>query len=69
MDKAEETLDPNQARDVINQADAQVWNEVHSLVLYQRPQQTAVKSNLVNVGSFGFEQPDYTKIGFASNPS
>jgi len=30
---------------------------------------TAVKANLANVGSYGFAQPDYTKIGFTSNPS
>ena len=69
MNQAEQTLDPNQAFNFANQADAQIWNEVHSIVMYQRPQMTAVKSNLANVGSFGFAQPDYTKIGFTSNPS
>jgi peptide/nickel transport system substrate-binding protein len=69
MDQAEQTLDQNQAFGLINQADAQVWNEVHSIVFYQRPQMTAVKSTLANVGSYGFAQPDYTKIGFTSNPS
>jgi peptide/nickel transport system substrate-binding protein len=69
MNKAEQTLDPNQAFDFANQADAQIWNEVHSIVMYQRPQMTAVKTTLANVGSFGFAQPDYTKIGFSSNPS
>ena len=38
-------------------------------VFYQRPQITAVNKNLANVGSFGFAQPDYTKIGFMNNPS
>jgi peptide/nickel transport system substrate-binding protein len=69
LNRAEETLDKNQSFDLTNQADAQVWNEVHSLIMYQRPQMTAVKSTLANVGSFGFAQPDYTKIGFSSNPS
>lgn len=69
MDKAEETLDQNQAFDLINQADTQVWNEVHSIVFYQRPQMTAVNKTLANVGSYGFAQPDYTKIGFTSTPS
>jgi peptide/nickel transport system substrate-binding protein len=69
MDKAEETLDQNEAFDLINQADAQVWNEVHSIIMYQRPQMTAVRKNLANVGSYGFAQPDYTKIGFVGSPS
>jgi peptide/nickel transport system substrate-binding protein len=69
MNKAEETLDQNQAFKYINQADALIWNEVHSVIMYQRPQMTAVNKNLANVGSYGFAQPDYTKIGFLSSPS
>src|SRR3954469_89548 len=69
MDKASQTLDHNQALDLTNQADALVWQEVHSLVMYQRPQMVAVKKDLANVGAYGFAQPDYTKIGFAGNPS
>jgi peptide/nickel transport system substrate-binding protein len=69
MNKAEETLDKNQAFAYTNQADALVWNEVHSIVMYQRPQLTAVNKNLANVGSYGFAQPDYTKIGFLASPS
>ena len=69
MNKAEETLDPNEAFDLTNQADAAIWNEVHSVVFYQRPQMNGVNKNLANVGSFGFAQPDYTKIGFMSAPS
>ena len=30
---------------------------------------TAVNKKLANVGSFGFAQPDYTKIGFMNTPS
>jgi peptide/nickel transport system substrate-binding protein len=69
MDKAEETLDRNQAFSFINQADKLIWDEVHSIIFYQRPQLTAVNKNLANVGSYGFAQPDYTKIGFVSAPS
>ncbi len=69
MNKAEETLDPNEAFALTNQADAAIWNEVHSVVFYQRPQMNGVNKNLANVGSFGFAQPDYTKIGFMSAPS
>ena len=57
------SLDPDEAR-LINQADKLIWDEVHSLTLYQRPQITGVNKTLANVGSFGFEQPDYKDIGF-----
>jgi peptide/nickel transport system substrate-binding protein len=69
MDKAAQTLDQNQAFNLINQADAKVWDIVHSVVFFQRPQMTAVNKNLANVGSYGFAQPDYTKIGFMNSPS
>jgi peptide/nickel transport system substrate-binding protein len=69
MNKAEETLDQKEAVTLINQADALVWDEVHSIVFFQRPQMTGVNKNLANAGSWGFAQPDYTKIGFTSNPS
>ncbi len=69
MDKAAETLDQQQAFDSINQADVKIWDLVHSITFYQRPQMTAVNKSLANVGSYGFAQPDYTKIGFVNNPS
>jgi len=69
LDQAGQQLDFTKAADLTNQADAKVWNEVHSLIMYQRPQMNAVYKNLANVGSFGFAQPDYTKIGFVSSPS
>ena len=69
MDKAAQTLDQNQAFTSINQADAKVWDLVHSIVFFQRPQMTAVNKTLANVGSYGFAQPDYTKIGFVNSPS
>jgi peptide/nickel transport system substrate-binding protein len=69
LDQAGQQLDPAKAQALTNQADAQVWNEVHSLIMYQRPQMNAVNKSLANVGSYGFAQPDYTKIGFVSNPS
>jgi peptide/nickel transport system substrate-binding protein len=69
MDKAAQTLDQNQAFNFINQADAKIWDVVHSITFYQRPQMTAVNKTLANVGSYGFAQPDYTKIGFMNAPS
>jgi glutathione transport system substrate-binding protein len=69
MDQAEQTLDQKKSFELTNQADAQIWNEVHSIIFYQRPQMNGVNKNLANVGSYGFAQPDYTKIGFTSSPS
>jgi len=69
MDKAEQTLDPKQSQDLTNQADALIWQEVHSIIFYQRPQMNGVNKSLANVGSYGFAQPDYTKIGFVNSPS
>ena len=64
MSRAQEQLNLSRARALINQADRLVWEEVHSLPLYQRPQITAVKANLANMGSFGFKSTIYQDIGF-----
>jgi peptide/nickel transport system substrate-binding protein len=65
MSRAQEELSPARARGLINQADGLVWDEVHSIVLYQRPQITAAKSSLANIGSSGFKSTVYQDIGFA----
>jgi glutathione transport system substrate-binding protein len=62
MNKANQSLDQQEAFNLINQADALIWNEVHSVVFYQRPQMTATNKNLANVGSYGFAQPDYRSV-------
>lgn len=64
MASAEESVDRGKAIDLLNQADAQVWSEVHSLVMYQRPQITAAKSTLANIGSKGLAYDVYEDIGF-----
>ena len=65
MSRAQEELDLGRARQLINQADRLVWDEVHSIVLYQRPQITAAKSNLANIGSSGLRSTVYQDIGWA----
>ena len=57
-------LDPQKATDLTYQIDQKIWEEGHSVPLYQRPDLVATKSNLVNFGSFGFADVDYTSIGF-----
>ena len=48
----------------LNDADVHIWNEVHSLMLFQRPQLNGVKNGIANLGSFGLASVDYTKIGY-----
>jgi peptide/nickel transport system substrate-binding protein len=57
-------LDPNAATKLGNEIDARIWQEVHSLTLYQRPQIVASRSNLASFGAFGFASTDSTAIGF-----
>jgi len=39
--------------DLANQADKIIWDEMHTLPLYQRPDLIATKSKLANYGAFG----------------
>lgn len=65
MNEAIGDLDPADARKKLNEADKLIWQEVHSLILYQRPQITATSKGVVNMGSYGLQQfADYTAIGF-----
>jgi peptide/nickel transport system substrate-binding protein len=65
--KIEETvseLDPAKARQLANEVDKMLFEEVFSLPLTQSPGNVAVRSNLANFGAFGLADPDYTNIGF-----
>jgi len=62
--KAVTELDPNKVTDLTYQIDQKIWEEGHSVALYQRPDLVASKSNLVNFGSFGFADIKYEDIGF-----
>jgi peptide/nickel transport system substrate-binding protein len=64
MNQAIAELDKTKAYDLINQADALIWDNVHSLTLYQRPQIWGIKQGLANIGSYGFKTPVYQDIGF-----
>lgn len=49
----------------VNKADKLVWQEVHSMVLYQRPQIYGTSKGVVNVGCWGLQKfGDYTVMGF-----
>jgi glutathione transport system substrate-binding protein len=56
-------LDEAKARTMANQIDKLVWEEVHSLTTYQRPEIVAVKSTVGNFGAFGFGSTIYEDIG------
>jgi len=64
FDAANTELDRAKAIDIANRVDTLIWQEVHSLTLYQRPELWPVKKGLANVGAFGFAQPVYEDIGW-----
>lgn len=65
FDKATSEFDEQKALELGNQIDAEIWKEVHSLTLYQRPEIVASKNTLANFGAFGFATPPrYEDIGF-----
>jgi peptide/nickel transport system substrate-binding protein len=65
FDQANAELDRAKAIEIANELDARIWEEVHSLTLYQRPEIVACKRDLVNFGAFGFEIPwVYQDIGW-----
>ncbi len=66
FDQANGELDRKKAIELANRADALIWQEVHSLASYQRPELVACKKTLANFGAFGFQQPwVYQDIGWA----
>ena len=64
MDDAEASTDDTKARELLNEADKGIWQEVHSLILYQRPQITATNAKLANFGSFGFQTIELIDAGW-----
>jgi peptide/nickel transport system substrate-binding protein len=64
MDEAQSELNVQRARADMNNADNIIWSIAHSLILYQRPQYTAVKENLANIGSWGFQSRNFATVGF-----
>jgi glutathione transport system substrate-binding protein len=64
MDRAVQELDPDRARELINEADQLAWEQAAVLPLYQRPQLMATRSDLANFGARGFYDLAYEDIGF-----
>jgi peptide/nickel transport system substrate-binding protein len=65
FDQATSELDRDKAIELANRIDALIWQEVHSLTLYQRPELWVGKSGLANHGAFGFAEIIYEDIGWA----
>jgi len=57
-------LDAKKAIETVNKADAEIWREVHSLPMYQRPEIYPTKKNLANFGAIGFADVVYADIGW-----
>jgi peptide/nickel transport system substrate-binding protein len=67
FDQATAEFDRDRAIEIANRVDAQIWQEVHSLTLYQRPEIFFVKKGLANFGAFGLQQPwPYADIGWVA---
>ncbi|MFF4184815.1 ABC transporter family substrate-binding protein [Streptomyces sp. NPDC001691] len=64
FEQAAGELDEDEARDLVQKADARIWAAAGSIPLYQRPQLVAVKPNVANAGAFGFAAPHFQDIGF-----
>ncbi|WP_336084741.1 ABC transporter family substrate-binding protein [Nocardia sp. SSK8] len=57
-------LDPAKSIDLANQVDRAVFEEGHSLPLFQSDGSYGARATLANMGSPGLASYDYTKIGF-----
>lgn len=50
--------------ELANQADKIIWEQVHTLPLYQRPELIATREDLANYGAFGLSSKRWENIGF-----
>ena len=57
-------LDASKARTLANELDTMIWQEGHSLPLFQASGNVAVRATLANYGPAGIGDINYTAIGF-----
>lgn len=62
---AEET-DIDARIELANRADRIIWENVHTLPLYQRPELIATRSDLANYGAFGMSTIHWKDVGFTN---
>ncbi|MEV4564520.1 ABC transporter family substrate-binding protein [Nonomuraea sp. NPDC049419] len=64
IDDAVGEMDPAKAIEKANAADKMIWDMVHTIPLYQRPDIQAAKKTLANLGAEGYKTYDWTMVGF-----
>lgn len=64
IEAAVSEMDPAKAIEKANAADKLIWDMVHTIPLYQRPDIQATKKTLANFGAFGYKYTDWTAVGF-----
>lgn len=64
FDEATQVFDLKQAAELGNHIDSLIWQEVHSIPLYQRPQIVGVKATLANMGASGFKSTHIEDVGY-----
>ncbi|HEX4814640.1 MAG TPA: ABC transporter family substrate-binding protein [Nonomuraea sp.] len=64
IDAAVAEMDPAKAIEKANAADKLIWDMVHTIPLYQRPDIQATKKTLANYGAEGYKYNDWTTVGF-----
>jgi peptide/nickel transport system substrate-binding protein len=62
--KAASSSSSDEENNLANEASTAMWDNAAWLPLYQKPQATAVKSTLVNIGANGFANFRYQDIGY-----
>ena len=57
-------MDPAKRLELGDQAAKSIWESVHTLPLYQRPELAATDAKLANYGAFGLGSPKWADVGF-----
>ncbi|MFC7463346.1 ABC transporter family substrate-binding protein [Brachybacterium sp. GCM10030252] len=66
VDQASVETDPAKRLGLINQIDANLWELAGTIPLWQSYDFFVQHDDLANFGAFGFENPDWTKIGYVA---
>lgn len=59
--------DTAQRIELANEADRIIWENVHTLPLYQRPELIATRADLANYGAFGLGSVHWEQVGFVAD--
>lgn len=66
IDQAAVETDPDARIDLVNQIDANLWELAGVIPLWQSYDFFVQHDDLANYGAWGFERPDWTKIGYVA---